>query len=222
MKKKLLIIGSGGHAKSILDSFRKNNINEAVGFIDEYKNKGETINDLKIVGKIRDIPNFVKNNDVNCFIIGVGDNFLRKSIYEQIISLKLKNFKPISIVDETATISSYSSIGKGCYIAPKTVIQTSTKIGIFNVINTGTIIEHDNKIGNFSSTAPGCVTGGNVKVGNLCHLALSAVIKNNISLGSNTIVGSNSYINKNCKSNSIYFGNPGKFYRKRKLGEKYL
>ena len=39
-----------------------------------------------------------------------GDNFLRKSIYEQILSLKLKNFKPISIIDETATISSYSSI----------------------------------------------------------------------------------------------------------------
>ena len=222
MKNKLLIIGSGGLAKSILDSISKNNITEVVGFIDEYKNKGEKINDLKIVGKIRDIRNFVKNKEVNSFIIGVGDNFLRKSIYEQIMSLKLRNFKPISIIDKTATISSYASIGKGCYIAPKTVIQTSTKIGILNVINIGTIIDHDNKIGNFSSTAPGCVTGGNVKVGNLCHLALSAVVKNNISIGSNTIVGSNSYINKNCKSNSIYFGNPGKFYRKRPLGEKYL
>ena len=40
MKNKLLIIGSGGLAKSILDSISKNNITQAVGFIDEYKNKG--------------------------------------------------------------------------------------------------------------------------------------------------------------------------------------
>lgn len=221
-KHRLIIIGSGGLAKSILDSALNLNNLDVFGFIDEQKKRGIKINGVNVVGKIKDIIKLNKQNKINCFIVGVGDNYLRKKINDQIMNLKIKNFKPISIIDKSAQISTFSTIGRGSYIAPKVVIQTSVKIGNGCLINMGSIIDHDNSIGQYSSTAPGCVTGGNVNIGKLCHLALSSVIKNNISIGNNTIIGSNSYVNKDCKSFSIYFGNPTKFFRKRTLGEKYL
>lgn len=222
MNKKLLIIGSGGHAKSIMNSVLKNKENEIIGFIDEYKKNKQEINGIKVIGKIKDIQKIIEKYTKCYFIVGIGDNFLRKKVFNQIIKSKIKNLKPISIIDKDSIISPLSKIGKGSFIAPGVIIQTHSKIGKCSIINTGTIIDHDNHIMNYASTAPGCVTGGSVTIGNLSHLALKVVVKNKISIGANTIIGSNSYVNKNCKSNSIYFGNPAEFFRVRSLEEKYL
>ena len=53
-------------------------------------------------------------------------------------------------------------------------------------------------------------TGGNVEVENLSHIGIGATVVNDVKIESNTIIGANSLVNKNCKSYSIYFGNPAK------------
>ena len=82
--------------------------------------------------------------------------------------------------------------------------------------------ENDNLFENFSSTGPKVVTGGNVKIGSFSHIGIGSVVKNNILIKENVICGGKSYVNKNCKKNSIYYGIPSKFKKLRKLGEKYL
>ena len=72
-----------------------------------------------------------------------------------------------------------------------------------NLINSSSSIDHDNFFGDFSSTGPGVVTGGNVSIGKYSHLGIGSTIKNNITVDMSTIVGGNTFINKNCKKNSI-------------------
>ena len=56
----------------------------------------------------------------------------------------------------------------------------------------------------------------------LTHIGIGASINHNISIGKNVVIGGGSFINKNCKSNSIYFGVPGKFINKRNIEDSYL
>ena len=43
-----------------------------------------------------------------------------------------------------------------------------------------------------------------------------------IKIGENTVIGGHSFVNKDCKKNSIYFGVPAKKIRKRKEDDTYL
>ena len=44
----------------------------------------------------------------------------------------------------------------------------------------------------------------------------------NITIKENTVIGGNSFVNKNCSSYSVYYGSPAKKIRKRKKNSKYL
>ena len=94
--KKILIFGSGGHAKVIYSEIIKDKNLEFLGFVDEAKKKGEIIisekNTYYNLGKISEV--IKKKNDFKG-IIGIGSNFIRKKVYEDIIlinNLTIFNF----------------------------------------------------------------------------------------------------------------------------------
>ena len=51
---------------------------------------------------------------------------------------------------------------------------------------------------------------------------MGSLIKNNLKILDNTIIGSGSFVNKDCKKNSIYLGSPAKKISTRKYDENYL
>ena len=60
------------------------------------------------------------------------------------------------------------------------------------------------------STGPGVNTGGNVRINDLCQIGIGASIKDKVTIKKNTIIGGGAFVNKNCDSNSTYFGVPAK------------
>ena len=102
------------------------------------------------------------------------------------------------------------------------IICSDAKIDNHVSINTGTHLDHDNIFSDFSSTGPGVATGGNVKVGKLSFLGIGSTIKHNVSIGDNTVIGGQSFVNRNCKSKSLYYGVPAKRIKHRTLYDNYL
>ena len=51
---------------------------------------------------------------------------------------------------------------------------------------------------------------------------MRSVIQHKISIGKNTVIGANSFVNRDCGDNMIYYGNPAEFIRKRENDENYL
>ena len=223
-KKKLVIFGSGVHAKVIFHSIINNKNYNFLGFVDylsknkiilKYKNKN-----YKIFDNLNKILFLKKYKNLNG-IIGVGLNFNRSNILKTVLKQKIKiNWE--TIIFKNANISNNVKIGKGSVIMGNTLLNNNTTIGDHCIINSGSIIEHDNVFGDFSSTGPGVTTGGNVKVQNFSHIGIGATVLNDIVIESNTVVGANSLVNKRCKSYSVYFGTPAKKKKKRKFDSKYL
>tara|TARA_B100001989_G_scaffold9784_1_gene6354 strand:- start:1699 stop:2364 length:666 start_codon:yes stop_codon:yes gene_type:complete len=220
--KNILIFGSGYHSKVVFSEIIKLKKYNFIGFIDERKRKGLKIlnyknKTYKNLGKLKELINKKKI----CGIIGVGDNYTREKIYND-VKKQIKNFKWEKIVSSDAIISDRVKIGSGSFIVSGSIINTGTKIGRHCIINTSSSIDHDNSFADFSSTGPGVITGGNVTVQKKSFLGLGCKIKHKIIIGKNTVVGANSYVNRNCESNSIYIGSPAKKKRSRKIGENYL
>jgi sugar O-acyltransferase (sialic acid O-acetyltransferase NeuD family) len=220
--KKIVIIGSGGHARVILSEILLLKKFKVLGFIDDYLPEKYVVDkEKKLVnlGKIRNISSIISNDTYG--IIGVGENHLRKKIVNQIKKIK-KNFKWATIISRNAIVAKKVSVGDGTVIIPGSVINNGTKIGNHCIINTRSSIGHDNFFSDFSSSGPGVTVGGGVFVGESSYLGIGSTVIQGIKIMENTIIGGHSFVNKNCKKNSVYFGIPAKRIKSRKSKSKYL
>jgi sugar O-acyltransferase (sialic acid O-acetyltransferase NeuD family) len=214
MSKEIIIIGAGGHARSITESVIANGYNIKY-FVD--KNKKED----NLFGYPIKTDLLEKNNTKINILIAITNNYIRENIYN-IIKNKYKNARFPSIVDPTAKISNYSKIGKGNMIMARTFIGANSKITDFCIVNNNVSIDHDCILNKFSSLAPAVVIGGNVLMGKKTYIGIGSVIKNNIVIDSDTLIGASSYLNKNTEKSSMYYGVPAKFIRKISIKDKNL
>ena len=223
MTDNLIIFGSGVHARVIFSEVIKLKKFNFIGFVDNFKKKGELILSLNKkkyynLGSIKEVIN-KKNNFKG--IVGVGLNFVREKVVNDIKKIN-NNFKFQKIISKDATINSNVFIDEGTLVCSGSIINTGTIIGRHCIINTSCSIDHDNKFRDFSSTGPGVVTGGNVEVGYQSYLGLGSLVRHKVKILDNTIVGFGSLVNKDCKKNSIYYGSPATIIRNRKNNENYL
>lgn len=180
MKNKILIIGSGGQARSSID---------LCNFLSK---------DYQQIS-IEDIDAFIKQDDDNTkkqYIVSVGDRDIRKSIVER---LNLNNLCLTSLIHPSAIISETAILNPRVFIGAKAYIGPKVQIGNSCIINTGSIIEHDTKIGNFTNIGPNAVLCGNVEIGNNSFIGVSSIIIENISIADNVFVAAGALVINNIK-----------------------
>ena len=200
INKKIVIIGYSGHSYGCIEVAIKQGFS-IVGYHDVLENISNPYN-LKYLGHEDTIE---LNNKA---FITLGDNILRRKIYEK---LHLKDISLNTIlVHPDSTISKTSLIEEQTFISAGVIINPQVKIGVGCIINTGAIIEHDCSIGKFSHIAPGAVLAGNVSLGNGCMIGANAVIKQGVKIGDNVIVGAGAVVLKDINSNNTFVGNPAK------------
>jgi len=201
-KLKLLIYGASGHGKVIYDAAKRAGLT-IVGFIDDDETKKELLG--LPVKRLKEIES-------HYFIaLGIGNNTIRKKIYEKIKSI---DAKVATIINPTAILSEVVDIGEGTVVFANCVINNSAKIGKGVIINTAAIIEHDCEIGDFSHISPNAALAGGVKVGSLTQVGIGASVRENTSIGNNVIVGAGAVVVKDVPDNVVVVGNPARILRR--------
>lgn len=194
----IAIIGAGGHAKVIIDIIQEIGLYNIIGIYDD--NKTESIMGIKIIGKISEIDPTIEN-----FIIGIGNDKVRKLIYEKHINLNWA-----TLIHPKSIISKSASISKGTIVCAGAIIQPEVKIGMHCIINTNSNIDHESIIGDFCSICPSTTICGQVTIGTLSFIGANSTIIQCIRIGNNCIVGAGSVIIRNVEDNCKIVGNPGK------------
>jgi sugar O-acyltransferase (sialic acid O-acetyltransferase NeuD family) len=142
------------------------------------------------------------------FFIGIGENLIRKKIFDLFASLKLypvNAIHPSAIIDSTATISK-----QGIMIGANVCINPLSEIGMGAICNTGSIIEHECIIGGFAHIGPGAVVCGNVYVGDGSFIGAASVIRQGVRIGNNAVIGAGAVVVKDVKDNETVVGNPSR------------
>ena len=214
MKTKIIIFGSSYQANVVFSELKNFNNFKVIGFCDHDSSKNNLLNKknkLRNLGKFEEISKKINNNIKG--IIGIGENRIRKKIVKECYIIN-KKFKWISLISKNAIIDKNVTIDEGSIILSGSVIRNDVKIGKHCLINSSCSIDHDNIISDFSSCGPGVTTGGNVFLGNSSFVGIGSTIKNSVKIDQNVFIGGHSYVNKNCKSGFLYYGNPIKKIKK--------
>lgn len=205
--KDIILLGGGGHCKSVIDTIRELKEYNILGILDVREKVGTEINNIKIIGADEDLSYYYKRGLESAFITvgSIENNLLRRKLYEQAKNI---GYKFETIIDKTAIISKSTKIGQGTFVGKGTIINTNVNVGMNCIINTGVIIEHDCNIGLFCHIAPGSTLSGGVIIGDNTHIGTNTTIIQNITIGCNSLIGAGSVVVNNIGDNVKAYGNP--------------
>lgn len=206
---KIVLLGYGGHAKSIADSILSQGLYEIAGYTDQEDKLSENIAYLGTDDRLPDI--FASG--VTRAVIGIGfmgKSLIRDRLYEV---AKEIGFEFPFVIDPTAAVAVDAVIGEGTFIGKKAVVNVGATIGTLCIVNTGSIIEHDNKIGSFSHIAVGATLCGDVTVGEHCLVGANATVIQGLRIGDNATIGAGSVVLHDINDQEIVAGIPARAIR---------
>ena len=203
-RKPLILVGGGGHCKSVIETAESVVLTIKV-ILDLPEYIGQKVLSTEIIGNDDDIPNYVSECD---FVVTLG--FIKNPA----LRIKLHNriFEAgghlATIVASTAHVSKYATIGEGTVVLHGAMVNAGATIGKGCIINTLANIEHDAVVGDYCHISTGAMVNGDCKVGENTFLGSQSVMVNAISIPANSVFAAGSMIRKNQKIEGVYAGNP--------------
>ena len=219
--KNLVIIGASGHAKVVIDIFKRQNNYVIIGLIDVKEKVGQQVMGYTILGTEEILPRLLLEYENLEGFIAIGDNGRRNVVLKKINDL-VNGFTLATAIDPSAIIAENVVVGKGVVIMPGVVVNNSASIGNFCILNTKSSLDHDSIMEDFSSLAPGVTVGGNASIGHHSAISLGASIIQGVEIGEHTVIGAGSVVVSSIPSNSMAYGVPAKVVSSRVEGERYL
>lgn len=205
--KNLILIGGGGHCKSVIDVVECENKFKILGILDKEEFVGKDVLGYKIIGTDTMIEKL--NTSDNFFIITLGQiksADIRKNIFEK---LKFIGANIATVISPRAQVSNHSKILEGTIVMHDALVNANASVGKNCIINTKALIEHDVNIGSHCHISTSSVINGECTIGDESFIGSNSVLVQGIRLGKKTVVGAGAVVTKSSESNSLIVGNPG-------------
>lgn len=205
VKKKVVILGAGGHAHSVCDILLRDETVEVIGLLDNKVCEG--FYGIPYLGTDDCLKKIYKAGTANYYFVAIGSNVIRKRLTEEAENIGLC---PINAVSKEAVISPNASLGRGIAVMPGTIISAGVVIGNGAILNTNCSIDHDVEIGEFCHIAPGCTICGGVKIGNLTFLGAGSCVIDGITICGEVMVGAGGVVINDIMQPCTVVGVPAK------------
>lgn len=209
IEKKLLIFGSGGHAKVVIYTAQSCK-RKAIELFDEDSDRhGRERLGFLIEGGLSDCSQALSNGSTE-LIVAVGNNCIRERLY------KLFDSQPFATLTHPAsTIASDVHIGKGTVIFAGGIVHPGASIGNNVIINTGSIVDHDCIVRDHAQIAPGARLCGNVVIDEGAMICAGATVIPGVKVGKNAVVAAGAVVTSDISDGVLVAGVPAVLKRER-------
>ncbi len=129
----LLILGAGQYGVVAKEIAESTHIFSKISFLDD--------NNPIAVGKLSDYQAF--KDEYECAVVAIGNADIRLQL---INTLEEAGFRVPSLIHPTSYTAPSSRIAEGCFIEPKTVVNTDVEIGTGCIISVGAILNHNSVV----------------------------------------------------------------------------
>lgn len=211
MKKPLILVGGGGHCKSVIDVAESAGYT-ILGILDRPEEVGKRVLGYEVIGTDDDMGKFA---DKAVFIVTVGQiksPDLRIKLHQMLADA---HCHLATIIASTAHVSKYAYIGEGTVIMHQAFVNADARIGKGCIINTASIIEHEAIVGDYCHVSTGATINGGATIGNNTFIGSQSVINQCVTVGDNAIIGAGSAVVNDLPGNCVAVGVPAKPKNKR-------
>lgn len=202
--KGLLILGFGGHARSVADVALAAGISQLL-FIDDHARLGEKFLNFP-VQKTFDGP---LPKDWLC-MPAAGDNLRRR---DQIVHAQARQWSLATLIAPTSTIGIGATLAQGTFVAHHAHIGPMASVGVGTLVNTGGVVEHECKIGEYVHISVNTTVAGRSAIGDFSFIGAGAVVIDGITVCSHVTVGAGATVAHNIRESGVYVGTPARLFR---------
>ncbi|MBX6387919.1 MAG: UDP-glucose 4-epimerase [Frankia sp.] len=171
--RQLVIVGTGGHARALLDVVEAVNAYRLLGFlIDDHGEHG----DLELLARRGAAPlgglELLATLDAD-YLIGTASPRDRARIDRYASAL---GRRPATVVHPRAHIGSDVRLGPGTVVCALASVTTNVVLGRHVLVDVGASIAHDCRIGDYVTLAPGARVGGGAQIAPLTTVDSGTVV----------------------------------------------
>ncbi|PXA96510.1 hypothetical protein DMC18_01255 [Caulobacter sp. D5] len=201
----LVIVGSGGHAKVIIEIARAEGRFDLVGCTDSHSTAPDVLG-VPMLGDDSMLPGLLANGTRHAFV-ALGANALRLRLGRALLA---QGFEMPSLIHPSAIISPSARIGRGVAVMAGAVINASAEIGDFCIVNTLASIDHDCVLEDGVHVAPRTALAGCVHLEEAVFLGAGAVAIPGIRVGTRTVIGAGGVVVSDLPPNAVAVGVPAR------------
>ena len=196
--KGLLIVGAGGHGRSVAEAVLAAGSYKVVGFVDDAASALQHVWALPVFGATADLTSYREYADVA--IVAMGNNRLREELHGR---LTVAGFELATVVHPKAVVSPRAVIGAGCAIMAGAIVGTEAQLGAGVIVNCGAVVDHDCRVDDFGHLGVNAAMSGGSVLGRSAWMQAGSVLGYGAIVEAWRVIGSGEAVNKSINRNGI-------------------
>ena len=190
--KKIILIGGGGHCKSVIDVIEQQDDFYIAGIIEKPELLGFDVLGYPIIGNDLDLIDLAKEYQYALITVGqIKSSSKRKELFELVKNI---GFILPTVISSNAYVSNHAEIGDGTVVMHNALINADCSIGDNCIINSKALIEHDSKIYNHCHISTNATINGGVTIEEGCFIGSGVITNNSILIKKNSFIKAGSTV----------------------------
>ena len=158
--KRLLIVGAGGHGRSVAEAVVAAGEFAVLGFLDDAFPELDQIGEIPVLGKVADLACF--RDLTNHAFVAIGNNVLRQKVAAE---LRNAGFILASVTHPRAIVSPSAIIGAGSAVMAGAIVGTEAVLGEGVIVNCAAVVDHHCRVRDFGHLGVNAAMAGGSVLG---------------------------------------------------------
>jgi UDP-perosamine 4-acetyltransferase len=201
----LLVFGSGGHAKVVVEAALARDPGRRIVLLDDDPGRaGQTVLGIAIAGG----SDWLAANEPGAPVaLGVGRNADRARLMARLAG---QGHTLETVIHPSAVVSPSARIEAGAFVAAGAIVTAEASIGRGAIVNTAASVDHDCRLGEAVHVAPGTRLCGNVTVGDRSLIGAGSVVRPGVTIGADVCIGIGSAVIADLADGARVAGTPAR------------
>ena len=207
MPDRLVVFGSGGHAKVVIEAALAREPGREMVIVDDAPGaNGRSVLGIAVTGG----RSALQSLGGAAVVPAIGDNRARAELLEW---LRAQGHALESVVHPSAIIANSVKLGAGVFVSAGAIVIAEARVADGAIVNTGSSVDHDCVIGEAAHIGPGVHLCGNVRIGARTLLGVGSCVRPGISVCDDVVLGAGSVVVSDIAEAGTYAGNPARRLR---------
>ncbi|MGY2285485.1 NeuD/PglB/VioB family sugar acetyltransferase [Pseudomonas gingeri] len=197
----LLILGFGGHARSVADVALAEGLTQLC-FIDECARPDEHFAGFEVLTSWSgELP------DGWAVLPASGDNRKRQALCQWTVE---RGWPLATLIASTATIGFGAVLGAGCFVGRHAHVGPMSRLEQGCIVNTGAVIEHEVTVGEYTHVSVRACVAGRSQVGRQCFLGAGSIVIDGLNIANGVTLGAGACATRSLEVPGVYVGIPAR------------
>lgn len=178
-KTRLLVVGAGGHGRSVAEAAELSGQFDVVGFLDDAAPVGERVHGRHVIGPLASMADHCRV--VDQAIVAIGNNAVREMLIQRLTEA---GFALATVVHPRAFVSPSAVVGQGVAIMAGAIVGTEARLGVGSIVNCGAVVDHHATVEDFGHLGVNASMAGDTVLGRGAWMQVGAALGYGVKISS--------------------------------------